>query len=391
MYTISEISRDEYWQFLRTRSEASYQQTPEWADARRAQWEPELIGWFDQGYSLRAVAVLRYRHVPGTSRRFVFIPQGPLLDWSGPQIADQLAALRTYLSSRGVFGVRITPVVSLRTWDAATIRAGLANPHVTRLSAMEPTEVNTVGTRLISALSAGGWHEASESKVSDSSHPRFNFWLKLEGRSEEAVLAGMTKTWRKNIRKAERAGLEVALGSRDDLIDVHRLYSETARRNTFAAQPPSYFEAMWETLGNGFPGHFNLHIAHLEGLALAASATAQVGGRAQGVFAATSMERSHIKPSNAVYWAIIQQAMADGAELFDIGGVDDTLDEQDPAAGLVRFKADMGAEAHEYVGAWDLALQPRLYAAFTRLLPLYAAASARLRRIAALTDALRHR
>ena len=380
---MSEISKDEYWRFLSTQTGASYQQTPEWGEARRGQWQPELVGWFDRDSRLTAVAVLRYRPVPGVGKKFVFVPQGPLLDWSGPHVGDQLTSLGEYLRSRGVFGVRITPAVSLRRWNAATIKAGLADPDLDRLSGLEPTEVDDVAAGLVSTLRACGWREAPLDKEADASHPRFNFWLRLGGRSEDAVLGGMTKAWRKNIRKAERAGVEVTVGSRTDLDDVHRLYGDTARRNSFSPQPQTYFDTMWDTLGEAFPGHFCLHVARHEGVAVAASATAQVGGRAQGVFAAASTERSQLKASNAVYWAIIRQAISDGAELFDIGGVDDTLDEREPAAGLVRFKADMGAEAHEYLGAWDLPLQPRMYVAFTRLLPLYSAVSSRLRAVAA--------
>lgn len=391
MYTISAISKAEYWRFLLTHSTATYQQTPEWADARRAQWEPELIGWFDQNDSICAAAVLRYRRIPGTNRSFVFIPQGPLLDWSDPQIADQLAALGAYLSSRGVFGVRITPVVTLRKWEAAAVKAGLANPEVERLLDIEPTEVNTVGFGLRRTLRAAGWREAPDEKHSDASYPRFNFWLNLTGRTEEAVLARMSKTWRNSIRKAERAGLDVAVGSGEDLSVVHRLCEETARRNDFVAHPHNYFKAMWDALGDDFPGHFNLFIAYQDGLAIAANATAQVGSWAQGVFAAKSTERTNARPSNALYWVEIRQALADGAELFDIGGVKDTLHEEDPAAGLVRFKAGLGADAYEYIGAWDLPLQPQMYAAFTRLLPLYASAAARLRSITAGLSTSRHR
>ncbi len=389
MYTVEVISKDEYWWFLRKHPEASYQQTPEWGDARRAQWEPELIGWFDQQSRVHAVAVLRYRRVPGTSRSFAFIPQGPLLDWNDPHVAEQLAALGHYLRSRGVFGVRITPVVSLRKWDAATVKAGLADPEVSRISDMTPTEISPIGTRLVSTLRAAGWREAPEDAQSDASHPRFNFWLHLQGRSEGAVLAGMTKAWRKGIRRADRLGVKLLPGSGQDLDDVYRLYTETAHRNAFAAQPYSYFEAMWETLGNGFPGRFNMHIAQHEGSAVAVLATAQVGGRAEGVLSAMSMERPDLRPSNAAYWSIIQQAIGDKADLLDLGGVDDTVDDQDPAAGLVRFKAGMGADAYEYIGAWDLPLQPWLYAAFTRVLPLYAALGTQVRRINTRTTVLR--
>ena len=383
MYTIAKISADTYWRFLRDYPEASYQQTPQWGAARSVQWKPELVGWFDLEDRLTAVAVLRYRRVPGIRRWLVYIPQGPLLNWSGPQVGQQLDALGAYLRPRGVFAIRITPTVSLRSWSAAAVKAGLEDSRYQHISELPGCVWNPSGSRLVQTLRSAGWTKAAVDDSADASHPQFTFALPLAGATDETVLAGMTKAWRKNIRKAERAGVQVSLGSRDDISAMHRLYGETAQRNGFTPQPEEYFSAMWDTLGGDFPGRFWVHLATHEGEVVAASATAQVGGRAQGVFAATSTQRSPLKPSNALYWSIIRQAIAARADLFDIGGVNDTVAEQDPAAGLVRFKADMGASAHESVGAWDLPLRPGLYAVFTRLLPLYGRATDALRALRA--------
>ncbi|MCF2573445.1 lipid II:glycine glycyltransferase FemX [Brevibacterium sp. UCMA 11754] len=372
MYTVRTIQTDEFWRFLDRTGGASYQQTPEWGRARSADWGHELVGWFGSGDEPVSAAVIRYRRLPGADLRFAFIPQGPLIDWTSPDLSDQFSALEAHLRSRRVFGLRITPPVTLRRWDAATVKAGLADDDIARFSDLAPDDVSPVALRLVRVLKELGWREACGDADSDASQPRMNFHLSLDGGSEETALARMSKAWRKNIRKAERAEVEVALGGPDDLGDVHRLYLETAGRNGFDPQPLGYFEAMWNSMGREFPGSFALDIARHEGTAVAASATALVGRRAQGVFAATSGIRPQTKPSNAVYWTIIRRAIAEGAEVFDIGGVDDTLDDSDPAAGLIRFKADMGADAHEYIGTWDLPLRPQIYTLFTKLLPLRA-------------------
>lgn len=384
MYTLRTVSSAAFWLFIdrastHSRHTVGYQQTPEWATARGASWDPELLGWFDAEGVMRAGAVIRYRKLPGLDRRFAFVPQGPVADWSADDIDDLLTPLRSYLSSRRVFAVRITPPISLRRWNASTIRNGLSNPEVTKLTDLPPDRLDRSSGDLVSSLQRLGWRRAPNDAATDASQPRFNFWLDLCGGDEDVVLASMTKAWRKNIRKSERAGVEVSLGTHGDLAHVHRLYAQTAQRNGFSPQPMEYFETMWSSLGEGFSGHFSLHLARHEGTVIAASGTAQVGSRAQGIFAATGTERPQAKPSNAVYWAIVRQAIADGAEVFDIGGVDDTLDEADPASGLVRFKADLGADAHEYIGAWDLPIEPLLYGAFTRLLPAYTGASSALR------------
>lgn len=67
----------------------------------------------------------------------------------------------------------------------------------------------------------------------------------------------------------------------------------------------------------------------------------------------------------------IRQALAEGAEQLDIGGVAETLEADGAEAGLLLFKADMGGEVREGIGGWELVLSQLTHAGFTRLLPLY--------------------
>ncbi|MCM1011159.1 MULTISPECIES: peptidoglycan bridge formation glycyltransferase FemA/FemB family protein [unclassified Brevibacterium] len=372
MNTVRTIATDEYWRFLDRTGDASYQQTPEWSLARSTDWEHEPVGWFAGGDEPVAAAVIRYRRMPGSRLRFAYIPQGPLIDWSSPDVDDQLTALTTHLRARRVFGVRITPPLTLRRWDSATVRAGLADAAVRRFSDLPPDAVDEAALQLTELLARRGWRQIVGDPDTEASQPRLNFHLRFDDGTEETALKKMSKTWRKNIRKAARAEVEVRPGGRDDLGEVHRLFVETAERNGFDPQPREYLEAIWETMGETFPGDFALHVARHDGDAVAANATARIGDRVQGVLAATSAVRPEARPSNAVYWAIIRRAVADGAKLLDLGGVEDTLDAGDHASGLIRFKAEMGADAHEYIGAWDLPLQPAVYRAFATVLPLRA-------------------
>ncbi len=49
-------------------------------------------------------------------------------------------------------------------------------------------------------------------------------------------------------------------------------------------------------------------------------------------------------------------ALARGADVYDLRGITDTLDEDDKHVGLIQFKVGTGGEAVEYVGEWDLPL-----------------------------------
>jgi lipid II:glycine glycyltransferase (peptidoglycan interpeptide bridge formation enzyme) len=61
---------------------------------------------------------------------------------------------------------------------------------------------------------------------------------------------------------------------------------------------------------------------------------------------------------------MIRDSIAAGADVYDLRGITETLDADDPHIGLIQFKVGTGGEAVEYVGEWDLPLRPLLYRAF---------------------------
>ena len=81
--------------------------------------------------------------------------------------------------------------------------------------------------------------------------------------------------------------------------------------------------------------------------------------------------------SHLLLWRIALWAKSRGCRTLHLGGNNPT---RAPADGgrdeLTRFKTRFGATAAEYVGDFDYPASPRLYAAWTRLLPV----AVRLRR-----------
>ena len=98
---------------------------------------------------------------------------------------------------------------------------------------------------------------------------------------------------------------------------------------------------------------------------MAATIWVRVGGHTWYSYGASSTEKRDVRGSNAAQWAMIQASLADGADVYDLRGITDTLAEDDPHVGLIQFKVGTGGEAVEYVGEWDLALNPLLYKAFS--------------------------
>ena len=352
------------------RRSASFLQTPAWGTVK-SDWRHESLGFFRgtaSGEQLVGAGLVLYRQVPRVKRYLAYLPEGPAIDWEDDDLAAWLSPLAAHLKQQGAFGIRMGPPVVTRRWSAAQVKDGIASPDVRRLQELTPLERSVAGARVVSQLHELGWQPQAVEGGFAAGQPQYNFWVPLAGpegpRSEAEVLAGMNQQWRRNIRKAEKSGVVTSVGTAADLAAFHELYVHTAERDHFTPRPRSYFETMYAALSAEDPERITLHLAHHEEDLVAATIAIRVGGHAWYSYGASSTAKREVRGSNAVQWAMIQAALAAGAEVYDLRGITDTLDADDPHLGLIQFKVGTGGQAVEYAGEWDLPLQPLLYRAF---------------------------
>jgi len=378
--TVRPISAEAHRGFVADRSWASFLQTPAWATVK-AEWRGESIGWFD-GDALVGVGLVLYRQIPRLPRSLAYLPEGPVLDWETDDLGAWLTPMTAHLRSQGAFGVRMGPPVVTRRWTADQVKAGIADDGVRRLGDIVPAERSASGARVVQQLEALGWQPLTvEGAGFAPGQPQYTFVIPLLSsgptgstgatggepgtrRTEEAVLAGMNQLWRRNIRKADKAGVVVTQGRAEDLKAFHDLYVHTAERDHFTPRPLAYFQTMYDALGAEDPGRITLWLAHHEGDLVAATIAVRVGTHAWYSYGASSTDKRDVRGSNAVQWAMIRDAIEQGAEVYDLRGITDTLDPDDPHIGLIQFKTGTGGEAVETVGEWDLPLNRLLYKGF---------------------------
>ena len=373
-------SPSEHLAHVGTLRSASFLQTPAWGEVK-AEWRHESIGWFDPAGTQVGAALVLYRRLPRLKRSLAYLPEGPLLDWSTVDLGALLRPLAAHVKAQGAFGVRIGPPVVTRRWDAAAIKAGIADPAVTRLDGLAPTERDAVGARVVSQLHELGWRPQSVEGGFAAGQPRHVFQLPLRqrgetsaARTEDEVLRGMNQQWRRNIKKAAKEGVEVTSvggGTTDravlegELKAFHDLYVHTAERDGFTPRPLAYFRTMLDALGAEDPDRIRLWSARHQGDLVASTIAIRVGAHSWYSYGASSTDKREVRGSNAVQWAMMQDAIAAGADVYDLRGITDTLDADDAQAGLIQFKVGTGGEAVELAGEWDLPLHRPLYKAFT--------------------------
>jgi lipid II:glycine glycyltransferase (peptidoglycan interpeptide bridge formation enzyme) len=374
--TVRPISESEHADVVDRQRSASFLQTPAWG-AVKGEWRRESIGWFD-GSDDRPVgaALVLYRQLPKLKRYLAYLPEGPLIDWSADDLAAWLTPLTAHLRSAGAFGVRMGPPVVTRRWDAPAIKAGIADDAVRRLDDVAPTVRDAAGARVVSELHRLGWRPQSTAGGFAAGQPQHVFQVPLRhadgsARTADDVLKGMNQQWRSNIKKAAKEGVEVTCADaaapetvHAELKAFHDLYVHTAHRDHFTPRPLGYFETMASALGAEAPERFRLWSARHEGDLVAATIAIRVGAHAWYSYGASSTEKRDVRGSNAVQWAMISDALDADADVYDLRGITDTLDADDPHAGLIQFKVGTGGEAVEYAGEWDLPLNRVLYRAF---------------------------
>jgi len=365
-FTVRPISPAEHLDHVRSRRSVSFLQTPAWADVK-TEWRSESLGWY-AGDRLAGTGLVLHRPVPRLGYTLAYLPWGPDIDWAGG-LTVWFPPLVSYLRSQGAFAIRVAPPVPTDTWNAAQVKEGIADPEVVRLTDI-PGRTDPVGDEVTRYLRDSGWIPQNPVDGFGAGQPQFTYEIPLRhrdgtARSEDEVLAGMNQLWRRNIKKAAKAGVEVTTSvGGEDLKAFHDLYVHTAERDHFTPRPLAYFEKMFTALSAEDNERIKLYLARHDGDLVAATIYVRVGAHAWYVYGASSTEKRDVRGSNACQWAMIRDSLAAGCDVYDLRGITPTLSTDDSHVGLIQFKVGTGGQAVRYVGEWDLPLRPIVYRAF---------------------------
>jgi len=302
-----------------------------------------------------------YRWIPKLKKALAYLPEGPDVDWlSGRPVEQWFTPLIEHVRTAGAFQVKIGITTVVRTWSNDVLKDSVGPGKRLRDVPADSEDAHAIGIR--DWMIANGWQQHAAAAGFGDVQPRYVFQLDLRGQTPESLLGNMNQLWRRNLKKAEKSGVIVRRGSRDDLAKFHDIYVETAKRDHFTPRPLSYFERMWDALGN----HLHLYLAELPNGTRpgAAAIWIRVGSHAWYSYGASTTADRDARPSNAMQWRMICDALEEGALVYDLRGISDTLDENDPLFGLIRFKLGTGGQAVEFLGEFDYPVQPMLARVF---------------------------
>ncbi|MCL4561905.1 MAG: aminoacyltransferase [Chloroflexi bacterium] len=325
-------------------------QTWEWAQVKaRVGWQSyPRLWWQDRRPQAGALVLQRGLSLPGIGKRMqvLYVPKGPMLDWQNESLRKQiLDDLQDFARQKGAIFLKIDPDVLLGTGIPGT-------PESRDFS---------LGAQIEADLRQRGWlYSSSQVQFRNS------VWIDLTP-EEDQLLARMKPKTRYNIRLSERKGVQIRVGTGDDLPALYRMYAETSVRDGFAIRDEAYYRCVWETfLGAGLA---EVLIAEVEGEPAAAVVVFRFAGRAWYLYGMSRQVHREKMPNVLLQWEAIRRAKEAGCAVYDLWGAPDLFDPSDPLWGVYRFKEGLGGQVVRTLGAWDYPVQPWLYRLYTQTLP----------------------
>lgn len=318
---------------LRELDVAHFLQSSTWAGFKASYgWQPEFWRLCRGGLPMAYASVLSRcpAHIP---LALAYVPRGPLLvERSESSLAAVLEGLERLARERRYLYLKVDPDI----WDEEV--SAWAGP----------------------LLRARGWQPGEQIQF------RNTVTLDIEA-PDDVLLARMKQKTRYNISLASRRGVTVEQASREDLRLLYGLYVETAVRDGFIVRPRSYYERLWASLLDAdMAGAF---LARQDSRLLAGLVAVAYGRTTWYFHGASADEGRNLMPAYLLQWHAIKWGRARGCRVYDMWGAPETEDENDPMAGLLRFKLGFGGRLRRGLGAWDYSPFPALYRAYRYAAP----------------------
>ncbi|WP_249300031.1 lipid II:glycine glycyltransferase FemX [Feifania hominis] len=318
---------EEYEAFLAAHPKGHFMQSVKWGKVKTA-WRQEILVRRDAEGRIAGSLALLIRKVPGMPWTMMYCPRGPVCDIHDREmLAGLVADARELAKVHHSYELKIDPDVAVT--DAA----------------------------FVEALRSLGFTQKQTGKNFEGIQPKFVFRLNVEGKTEDEVMALFHSKTRYNIRVAIKNNVTVEIGGREDLKKFYEIMLETGMRDNFVTRSLTYFETMYDALGE----NCRLYVARYEGEIIAGTLAIWYGDKVWYLYGASSNAHRNVMPNYLLQWAMIRWAIEKGCRIYDFRGVSGDLDESNPLYGLYRFKKGFNGDFVEFVGEFDLILNNFAY------------------------------
>ena len=279
---------EQYQKFIQSHPKGHFMQSKEWTEVK-SNWKNEMIAVKDEQGNIKGAMSILIRKIPFFNNTLMYSPRGPVCDIHDFDTMQQLIAEAKEIA---------------KEYKGYVLKI---DPDVEKEDAEFAQMLNKLGFRI-----------KGDSKNFEGIQPRFVFRLNVKGKTEEQVMQEFHNKTRYNIRVAMKKGVEVRIGSREDLPDFHKVMVETGVRDEFVVRSIEYFEKMYDCLA---PEHLRLYLAYYEGKLIAGTIAVLYGNKCWYVYGASSNEHRNVMPNYLLQWEMIKWAIEEGCDIYDFRGV----------------------------------------------------------------------
>ncbi|HOZ56164.1 MAG: Lipid II:glycine glycyltransferase [Parcubacteria group bacterium ADurb.Bin316] len=171
-------------------------------------------------------------------------------------------------------------------------------------------------------------------------------------KDEEKLLSAMHPKTRYNIRLAEKRGVKIKEGGKDDFDNFWRIMKETVARDGFRLHSKGHYQKMLE-LDNSF---VRLFLAEYNSRIVAAVLSVFFGDTITYVHGASANKDRNVMAPYLLHWHIIKLGKSLGYKYYDFNGID-----EHKWPGVTRFKIGFGGAEVDRPGTFDLVLKESGY------------------------------
>lgn len=343
-YTLRAVTQEQHevWdQFVSGHTQGHLLQSWGWGELKaRSGWSPVRLALWDQAQNqiVAAVQVLRRTapRLPLRAGHLAYVPKGPVLDWSQPELVEALFShLNAYLSRQGALSLHIEFGQEVGSPEHDSVAPYLTSLH---------------------------FHPAR------SIQPKRTILVDLTP-DEETILARMKKDCRYSVRMAARKGVTVRPAETvEDVQAWYTLMETTSARKQFGIHTFDYYLNAWRIFSQEHQAR--LLLAEYQGQLLAGIFVAAFAKKGYYLYAGSGNEHRNLMPSYLLQWEGMRWAKQEGALEYDLWGIPETDREDEAMAGVYKFKAEWGGRVTRFLGAYAHTYRPLAMRLATRFITL---------------------
>lgn len=416
MSKLVELKKKEYEEFVKNHKQKShFLQSYNWGEfaSIKKNLTPYYLGLVSDQGKIMATALLLQKKLP-LNLCYFYIPRGFVVDFYNRDLVKQLTnSIKQFCKEKKAIFFKIDPDIIYEKTNYLGVKV----------------ELEKSAEEVLNLLKSLGYKHLGFTKNFETNQPRYTFRINLN-QDLETIINHFSKTTKQRIQKAEKLGVEVSIGTEEDIDTFYKLMMLTENRKDFVSFPKDYYKTQYQIFAKDnmatlFLGKVNTtkilknyeeklkeienNIQQIEGenlsknaknkkknlisqkenikkevekfqvakekygevITLNAHMIVTYGNKSWVLYAGNHNILTETYSNYKTYLEHIKYCKDLKIEIYDQFGTIGDLSKDNPRLGLHEFKKKFGGDYIEFLGEFDYIIKPFMYFVFQKLVPFY--------------------